>query len=133
MHTHFRGILKNFFKKALHLFPLGKAKLSGVFKNFLSGDKRPFTYLELQSQNAPCFLKKSSKIFLECSAGKNRKRMVLRIRFQIGTLPGRFSPFFCPVRRFQKAGKGRIPFCRFLRNVRFRVLKKRLFSCLKFA
>ena len=111
----------------------GRQNYRVFFKNFLSGDKSPFTYLELQSQNATCFSQEIRKNFSECSAGKKRKRMVLRIRFQICTLPGRFSPFFCPVRRFQKAGKGRMPFCRFLRNVRFRVLKKRLFSCLKFA
>ena len=121
------------FEKISSLIPTGSSQMHTLNGKNILNLKSPLTYLELRSRNAPCFLKKSSKIFLECSAGKKRKRMVLRIRFQIGTLPGRFSPFFCPVRRFQKAGKGRIPFCRFLRNVRFRVLKKRLFSCLKFA
>ena len=121
------------FEKISSLIPTGSSQMHTLNGKNILNLKSPLTYLELRSRNAPCFLKKSSKISLECSAAKKRKRMVLRIRFQIGTLPGRFSPFFCPVRRFQKAGKGRIPFCRFLRNVRFRVLKKRLFSCLKFA
>lgn len=35
MHTHFRAFLKNFYKNlSFHLFPLGRAKLSGVFEKF---------------------------------------------------------------------------------------------------
>lgn len=109
------------FEKISSLIPTGSSQMHTLNGKNILNLKSPLTYLELRSRNAPCFLKKSSKIFLECSAGKKRKRMVLRIRFQIGTLPGRFLPLFCPVRRFQKAGKGTIPFCRFLRNVRFRV------------
>ena len=42
MHTHFRVSLKNFYKNlSFHLFPLGRAKLSGVFENFFILQKTP--------------------------------------------------------------------------------------------
>lgn len=80
------------FEKSFHLFPLGRAKLSGVFEKifcfakdpFTHLDKGgrnahpfpsffskifwekilPFTYLELRSRNAPCFHKKFEKYFV---------------------------------------------------------------------
>ena len=79
------------FEKSFHLFPLGRAKLSGVFEKFFVLQKipsliwtkgvemhthfwgflrkifirwkYPLTYLELQSQMTPCFAEKNEKIF----------------------------------------------------------------------
>lgn len=74
---------KTFSKKPFTCSHWGRRNYRVFFKNFLSGDKRPFTYLELSTRNATCFSKKIRKKFLECSTGKKRKRVVLRIRFQI--------------------------------------------------
>ena len=80
------------FEKSFHLFPLGRAKLSGVFEKFFVLQKTPsliwtkgvemhthfwgflrkifirwkypLTYLELQSQMTPCFAEKWENIFL---------------------------------------------------------------------
>lgn len=80
------------FEKSFHLFPLGRAKLSGVFEKFFVLQKTPsliwtkgaemhthfrafsrkffwekilpFTYLELQSQMTPYFTEKMRKYFL---------------------------------------------------------------------
>ena len=81
-------------KKVFHLFPLGRAKLSGVFEKFFVLQKIPsliwtkgvemhthfeifqekffiyrkcpLTYLELQSQMTPYFTEKNEKIFFGC-------------------------------------------------------------------
>ena len=95
MHTHFRAFLKNFYKNlSFHLFPLGRAELSGVFEKIFCFAKTPsliwtkgaemhthfwgflrkifiqwkypLTYLELQSQMTPYFTEKMRKYFFGC-------------------------------------------------------------------
>lgn len=112
------------FEKISSLIPTGSSQMHTLNGKNILNLKSPLTYLELRSRNAPCFLKKSSKIFLECSAGKKRKRMVLRIRFQIGTLPGRFSPFFLPCKAFSKGGQGKDTFLPVSPKCAFQGIKK---------
>lgn len=52
------------FEKPLHSFGQRVPKCTPIFGVFSKTfSKKPFTYLELQSRNATCFLKKSSKFF----------------------------------------------------------------------
>lgn len=51
------------FEKPSHLFPLGRAKLSGVFEKIFCFAKDPFTHLDKGGRNAHPFLGFFSKIF----------------------------------------------------------------------
>lgn len=50
--------------KVFHLFPLGRAKLSGVFEKIFCFAKEPFTHLDKGGRNAHPFSGFFSKIFL---------------------------------------------------------------------
>lgn len=53
------------FEKPSHLFPLGRAKLSGVFEKIFCFAKDPFTHLDKGGRNAHPFPSFFSKIFWE--------------------------------------------------------------------
>lgn len=53
------------FEKSFHLFPLGRAKLSGVFEKIFCFAKDPFTHLDKGGRNAHPFSGFFSKIFWE--------------------------------------------------------------------
>ena len=60
------GLVFNFqgtVKKVFHLFPLGRAKLSGVFEKIFCFAKDPFTHLDKGGRNAHPFPSFFSKIF----------------------------------------------------------------------
>ena len=74
MHTHFRAFLENFLRKnfTLHLFGITKPndtlfhrKNEKIFFRlqvlYFACQKSPFTYLELECQNATCFREKFLK------------------------------------------------------------------------
>lgn len=86
--------------------------------------KSPLTYLELRSRNAPCFLKKSSKIFLECSADKKKKAYGVTHTLPNLHIAGAIFAFFLPCKAFSKGGQGKDTFWPVSPKCAFQGIKK---------
>lgn len=133
MHPLFR-------KKFSHLFRLGKPNIQPFEKTFskipsliCTRGIRLHTQIRRMAENfLQFFCRKVSPVLLSPVwknlsggyAGKKEKRPVSRQRFTICSFSGRFWSFFRPVRRFEKAGKGKDTFYPVLRKCVFQGAKK---------
>ena len=96
---------KTFSKNPFTCSHWGRRNYRVFFKIFLSGDKRPFTYLELQSRMTPCFLKKSSNFF-GMFGGQKKKAYGVAHTLPNRHIAGAIFASFLPCKAFSKGGKG---------------------------
>ena len=68
--------------------------------------KSPLTYLELSGQNAPCFLKKSSKIFFGMFGRQKKKAYGVTHTLPNRHIAGAIFASFLPCKAFSKGGQG---------------------------